>query len=114
MRQVEPDDVGAREPFPERRDAGLVRAVADPGEERPLVQPEEVAALAERRLAEGGDDRPAGCREVGGGARRGAAPPPRGGAAWSGRASGARPRAPTLPGRRAIAPASVISTGSAT
>ena len=96
VREVEGDHVDARERARERGDGGLVRAVADPDEQRPLVEPERVAALDEHRRRRasptignaGGVERPARAPP----ARCGAPPCPAGGAP--------RPRSRRAPGRR--------------
>ena len=70
----------------ERRNRGLVRAVADPDEERPLVEPDRVAALGEHGLVEL-DRRPERRRS----ASEARSPP-------------ARLAVSSLPGRRSTAP----------
>ena len=64
VREVERDDVDAGERVGERRDRGFVGPVADAHEERLRVQPDRVAALDERGLAELGRDRHARVRQA--------------------------------------------------
>ena len=93
--EVERDDAHVREQCAEGVQPGRGRAVAHAREQRLPVEPAEVAALGERRLAgvaEGGDHPDARGLQIGGGDR-------------------GLPR-PSLAGRNRIAPASDISTGS--
>ncbi len=64
--QVERYDVDAREELAKRLQARLIRPVAEPDEERALVQPDRVSALRERRRLETPSDRDARFGEVSG------------------------------------------------
>ena len=63
--QVDRDHLDSWERRSRAGGAGLVRPVAEPDDERPLVEPERVPALGERRLGQLGRDRHAGRLEVG-------------------------------------------------
>ena len=56
--------LGARQELAQLRDAGAVRAVADPGQERPFVQPEQVAAFGRRRRLQSARDRDPELRQI--------------------------------------------------
>ena len=74
VRQVERQHVDLRKGDPERGDRGLVRAVADPHEQRRLVEPERVPSFREHRRAQLGHDRDSGRLERGAERGRLAAP----------------------------------------
>ena len=90
VRQVEREHLDAGQEAAERLDPGGVRAVRVADEQRPLVEPDGVAALRELVALEPAED---GQRQVGASA------------------SGS-PRRPAFPGWSRIAPCGVTSTGS--
>ena len=93
VREVEGDHVDARERAGERVDRRVVRPVADPDEQRSLVEPQRVAALDEHgreQLEHDGDTGRGEDRRERRRARRGAPPSPAGGAL--------RPASPTSTG----------------